>query len=325
MLTPTPLDKLIPFEELPDEATLRDRWCSGPDPVISIVCICFNHGHFIEHTLQGIFRQNLNYAFEVLCHDDASQDDTRSVLRRYAERYPTLLTLLLPESNQYSQGKRPFVDFVLSRCRGRYIARVEGDDYWRDQYKLQQQLDYLEQHPDVAVTTHDVGSADHVGNVLQASHLAGYYKTNFSAEELSQGWAGPTTQAMVFRNVLKTVPKEFFNSFHGDVFLACLLGAHGACHYLPNIHASMYRQHTGGKFSPLGNSERFDGHELTFYWLYRYYKRIGDTENAHAMRLKASEKGLRNVSVGDCLRLMRVRLFGANLKRLIGSRGTTHE
>jgi hypothetical protein len=45
---------------------------------------------------------------------------------------------------------------VLNACRGRYVALLDGDDYWTDASKLQRQVGLLEDHPQMAICFHDV-------------------------------------------------------------------------------------------------------------------------------------------------------------------------
>ena len=47
-------------------------------------------------------------------------------------------------------GKFNFVE-TLRACEGKYIALLDGDDYWSDPNKIQKQVDFLESHPECAI------------------------------------------------------------------------------------------------------------------------------------------------------------------------------
>ena len=65
--------------------------------VVSILCTAYNHEPYIRQCLDGFVMQKTNFKFEAIVHDDASTDNTASVIREYAEKYPTLVKLISTE------------------------------------------------------------------------------------------------------------------------------------------------------------------------------------------------------------------------------------
>lgn len=45
-------------------------------PLVSICCVTYNHGKFIEDALEGFLIQQTNFPFEIFVYDDASTDNT---------------------------------------------------------------------------------------------------------------------------------------------------------------------------------------------------------------------------------------------------------
>lgn len=80
------------------------------DPLVSIVCNTFNQEDFISEAIEGFLTQNTNFLFEILVHDDASTDNTASIIRDYEMKYPNLIFPIYQKENQYSK-KKP------SKCR----------------------------------------------------------------------------------------------------------------------------------------------------------------------------------------------------------------
>lgn len=116
-------------------------------PDISICCATYNHEKYLKNALDGMLIQKGDFTMEILLHDDASTDGTQAIIKDYAERYPALIKPLLQTKNQYSKGIPINETFNFSRAQGKYIALCEGDDYWTDEYKLQKQFQYMEEHP----------------------------------------------------------------------------------------------------------------------------------------------------------------------------------
>lgn len=125
------------------------------NPLVSIHCLVFNHGPYLKDAIEGFLMQETTFPFEILIHDDASTDNSASIIEEYASQYPGLIKPLYQKENQYSRGVDVTYDFQISRALGKYIAICEGDDYWTDPKKLHKQVAFLENNPDFGLVYTD--------------------------------------------------------------------------------------------------------------------------------------------------------------------------
>lgn len=269
-----------PATPLPNEAEVVRDWPQGVDtPTVSICCAAFNHARFIEQAIRGFLMQRTRFPFEILLHDDASTDGTADIIRDYAQRYPRLIRPVLQQQNQYSQGRR-ILEILTPMCRGEYIAQCDGDDFWLDPDKLQIQVDFLSAHPDYVVSGHDTLVADENGGLTANLKLPARHRRDFSREEMIRCKAWVPTVSRVYRNVIPKFPIERSMVKSGDVFLLSLLGHFGRSHFHADIRPAAYRVHPGGIWSMIPREDRLDEQINTYYWMYRYYRRIGEHDHA---------------------------------------------
>lgn len=118
---------------------------------VSVLCTAYNHEKYIRKCLEGFVQQKTNFAYEVLVNDDASTDATASIIREYEMAYPDIIKPVYQFENQFSKGARITRDILFPKSQGKYIAICEGDDYWTDPYKLQKQIDALEEYQDCSM------------------------------------------------------------------------------------------------------------------------------------------------------------------------------
>ncbi len=121
-------------------------------PLLSVAVSVYNREKFIARALDSILMQKTNFDYEIVVGDDFSTDNTREILISYQQRYPEKIILLLPDNNQ---GILNNAHQIYKKCRGQYIAILEGDDYWTYDNKLQKQIDFLEAHTDYVACFHD--------------------------------------------------------------------------------------------------------------------------------------------------------------------------
>ena len=133
------------------------------EPLVSILCIAYNHGKYICQCLNGIMNQKTDFPFEIIVHDDASTDDTPAIIQEFEHKYPQLFHCIYQRENQVKL-KKPIVRNLLPLIRGKYVAVCEGDDYWIHPQKLQMQIEMLEKEDSSFFATGRSEVIDEAGN-----------------------------------------------------------------------------------------------------------------------------------------------------------------
>src|SRR4029453_11849598 len=122
--------------------------------LISVVVSTFNHGRFIAKALDRVLRQQVDFEGEIIVGDDASQDDTRDILRAYERANPDRIRLFLPPANLGGEGGGLFLA-LMGEARGDFVAILDGDDEWTDPEKLRKQAAFLLRHPECLLSFHN--------------------------------------------------------------------------------------------------------------------------------------------------------------------------
>ncbi|WP_111414173.1 glycosyltransferase family 2 protein [Billgrantia lactosivorans] len=264
------------------EQEIMSKWRGSiSTPLVSILCITYNHVKYIGKTIDSFLMQDLDYPFEVIVHDDASSDGTSEVLRRYQMLYPNIIKPIIQEENQFSKGV-VIINLLKKQAVGKYLAYCEGDDYWTDSSKLRRQCEYLDKHPQIVVTGHDSCSIGPDGEIIKKSRLQKRHQRDFSAEEMSTGKAWMLNLTLVFRNVDFGDIPESARMLNNDKFLVALLGNYGGSHFHPEIKPACHIAHAGGLWSSMELAARNEAQINSWFWIYKYYKRVGKDEYAEA-------------------------------------------
>ena len=141
----------------------------GEEILVSIRCCAYNHEPYIRKCLEGFVMQKTTFRFQAVVHDDASTDGTAEVIREFADKYPDIIKPIYQTENQYSKKIKSLWKHVFPRCRGKYIAICEGDDFWCDPNKLQMQYDFMEANPDYSLCMHGKYIIDHFAKRFTAA------------------------------------------------------------------------------------------------------------------------------------------------------------
>ena len=181
---------------------------------ISVQVLTYYHENYIAQCLDSILAQETELRYEILVGDDASQDRTPEIIREYAARYPDII---FPTLRKENLGASRNSAELLEHARGRYLAILEGDDFWLDRHKLQKQWDFLEAHPEYSaccgkcLIVDEAGQADYT----QVPHFV-WNKKVFTLDDLIESWNVPgQAGTMMHRRFTQVDPA--LNHIHRNV------------------------------------------------------------------------------------------------------------
>jgi glycosyltransferase involved in cell wall biosynthesis len=164
-------------------------------PLVSVAITSYNHAKFISKAIESVLAQRTSFSFEIAFGDDCSTDDTVAVMRSYQEKYPDIIRIFDRTKNVGTQ--RNYFD-LFERCRGKYIAWLDADDYWTDPEKLSIQVQVLEDDPTLSLCAHFVQWVTRDGKLIRASY-----------PELAPGRHG--TRAILTKNFIPSPAAMFRN------------------------------------------------------------------------------------------------------------------
>jgi glycosyltransferase involved in cell wall biosynthesis len=211
-------------------------------PLVSILIITYNHGRFITEALESAIAQTYS-EIEIVVSDDASGDGNQDKIAALHKRYPDRIIPLLGKEHV---GTCANANRGLARCRGKYVAFLDGDDILLPT-KVADQVQWLEERDTRVLCGHDVEAVDsESGAVLW--RWSGQHPTGLTS---GAGALGPLLHGGPYQTVATMVRSDALPSYGFDnhllgmldhkLWLDCLLSG-GEYGFVPGVLAR-YRKH----------------------------------------------------------------------------------
>jgi len=248
-------------EKMADPAAANEVPTSNP--LVDVNLITYNHEKFIARAIESVLEQQTTFPYRIIIGDDCSTDNTQSIIRKYADQYPERIQLFqLSEHRGIARRDRVGVE-VLKLSTAKYIALLDGDDYWTSPEKLQKQVDFLESHPECSVCFHNARMQFEDNSEPPRNYCPDDQKEIFTLLDIAIScFLLPCT--VMFRNKLVgPLPECFFEVANADWMLFVLLAEHGNLGYLNEVMAT-YRVHRGGIWSKLDSMQGVKEHIKTY-------------------------------------------------------------
>lgn len=93
------------------------------NPLVSIICLAFNHEKFVLETLNSVVEQNYQ-PIELIIVDDCSTDITKLVINNWLLTHPEVQFIV----NEVNRGNTKSFNNALKFAKGEYIIDLAADD-----------------------------------------------------------------------------------------------------------------------------------------------------------------------------------------------------
>lgn len=206
---------------------------------LSVCFITYNHEKYVAQALESILMQKTDFDWDLVVADDYSTDSTRAIIMEYKAKFSEKIHLIFQEKNV--GPAQNFID-LITFPNSKYIAYLEGDDYWTDPYKLQKQYNILEQHPDCVLCFTDYSNLYAENKLVEVSKNKLAIKTQFS-DLIQRNYIATLT--VMYRNTKEVLPIWYKDMKIGDWPLYLWLMKDGHKAYYLKENTAVYRHGVG--------------------------------------------------------------------------------
>ncbi|MCX4026103.1 glycosyltransferase [Endozoicomonas sp. SM1973] len=175
-------------------------------PLVSVIISCYNHEKYITDCILSVVKQTYNN-IELIVIDDGSSDESPRILHELSQQYGFYFKA------RDNKGLSASLNEAISLSKGKYICPLGSDDIILLD-KIEKQVKFLENRPDIAVCGGNIICIDDYNNVKEKQRLKPYREVGFK-KMLTQPKEGPAAPTVMIRSsALKEV-----NGFNTDIKL----------------------------------------------------------------------------------------------------------
>lgn len=109
--------------------------------LVSIILPTYNRAGYIRRAIESVLSQTYKN-FELIIINDNSTDKTENIISHYQNKDSRIKII----ANTTNIGFVKSLNKGIKKSKGQYIARIDDDDFWCDEGKLEKQIGFLEEH-----------------------------------------------------------------------------------------------------------------------------------------------------------------------------------
>jgi glycosyltransferase involved in cell wall biosynthesis len=217
--------------------------------LVAIHCLVYNQEPYLRDCFEGFVKQQTNFRYVAIVHDDCSTDGSAAIIKEYSEKYPDIFIPIIETENQWSKADGSIYRIMnekIDATGAKYVAYCEGDDYWIDPHKLQKQVDILEADETLMMCCTNCSVVDNHSQTIHPVRPEAVVKDNkegrYTIRDFFRDIHQYPTPTVVIRNVHKEEVREKFehtkNKWLGDWTMWICLLIYGDMYYIDEVTAA---------------------------------------------------------------------------------------
>jgi glycosyltransferase involved in cell wall biosynthesis len=234
--------------------------------------VTYNHEKYISKAIESVLMQVTTFPIKLIIGEDCSTDMTAAICAKFKGDNPQKIETIFNSENLGAINNAKIVYEACIASGAKYIAMLEGDDYWTDPFKLQKQVDFLETHSGYSFSCHLVKISNE--ETKEFSQFGkDYIIGNENREITINDFLNPfliITCSLVFRRSCFVIEKKKMAQFKDISLFAELLSKGSGI--LLNECMAVYRQHSGGVWSSTSNLMKCKANAYTLMEINKHFK-----------------------------------------------------
>jgi spore coat polysaccharide biosynthesis protein SpsF (cytidylyltransferase family)/sialic acid synthase SpsE/glycosyltransferase involved in cell wall biosynthesis len=131
-------------------------------PMVTVYITSHNYEKYIRHSIDSVLSQNFS-SYELIIIDDGSTDNSRDIIKEYSRNSKVKIVF------QKNKGLNATNNIALDLARGKYIMRLDADDYLHKN-ALFLMSNHLERNKDIVMVFPDYYMVDKDGQIISHEH-----------------------------------------------------------------------------------------------------------------------------------------------------------
>ena len=210
---------------------------------VSVGITYYNQIDDVYRSIKSVLDQVTTFSFEILIGDDGSNDGTWEKVLEWENRYPGIIKAFQRRRDDgvSATGFRASRNRLnlLEKFRGEYFTFLDGDDYYIDRMKLQQQVDILdnESNRDCMVCAHDIMYVYKDGK-KKAKYGNKLKEGRYNGKEYWKKWYFHTNTELIRKTAMDGLDIDLIANNYNDNYITFLSFQKGSIYYIPKAMAA---------------------------------------------------------------------------------------